>query len=310
MTDEPKSVEEAAALLRAGKLCAFPTETVYGLGADATDADAVLSIYETKGRPRFNPLIIHCADLAMAETLAEFSPLARRVASLWPGSLTLVLPARPSNGLADVATAGLDSAAIRIPDHPLALALIAAVGRPLAAPSANPSGRLSPTTAEQVRRGFAGRVPVLDGGPCRAGVESTIIRVEGERLVQLRAGAVSREEIERRLGVPVDLAEKDEAVAAPGMLASHYAPNALLRLNAEPRAGEAYLAFGSVAEFGGPMRNLSPNGDLHEAARNLFSMLHELDAAGAGMIAVARIPDEGLGEAINDRLQRAAAPRG
>lgn len=309
MTDEPKSVAEAAALLRAGQLCAFPTETVYGLGADATDADAVLSIYETKGRPRFNPLIIHCADLAMAETLAEFSPLARRVASLWPGSLTLVLPARPGNGLADVATAGLDSVAIRIPDHPLALQLIAAVGRPLAAPSANPSGRLSPTTAEQVRRGFAGRVPVLDGGPCQAGVESTIIRVEGERLVQLRAGAVAREEIERRLGVAVALAEKHAPVTAPGMLVSHYAPNALLRLNAEPREGEAYLAFGNAAAFAGPMRNLSPAGDLHEAARNLFSMLHELDAAGASMIAVAPIPDEGLGEAINDRLQRAAAPR-
>jgi L-threonylcarbamoyladenylate synthase len=309
MSYEPKSVADAAALLRSGKLCAFPTETVYGLGADATDADAVLSIYETKGRPRFNPLIIHCADLAMAETLAEFSPLARRAAALWPASLTLVLPAKPQNGLADVATAGLDTVAIRIPDHPLALDLIAAVGRPLAAPSANPSGRLSPTTAEQVRRGFAGKVPVLDGGPCRAGVESTIIRVEGERLVQLRAGAVARKEIERRLGVAVEVAEKDAAVAAPGMLASHYAPNAQMRLNATPRAGEAYLAFGTAPQFSGPMRNLSPSGDLHEAARNLFSMLHELDAAGAGVIAVAPIPETGLGEAINDRLQRAAAPR-
>jgi L-threonylcarbamoyladenylate synthase len=310
MPYEPKSVADAAALLRSGKLCAFPTETVYGLGADATDADAVLSIYETKGRPRFNPLIIHCADLAMAETLAEFSPLARRVAALWPGSLTLVLPARAGNGLADVATAGLDSVAIRIPDHALALELIAAVGRPLAAPSANPSGRLSPTTAEQVRRGFAGKVPVLDGGPCRAGVESTIIRVEGDRLVQLRAGAVAREEIERKLGVTIAVVEKDADVAAPGMLASHYAPNALMRLNTAPRAGEAYLAFGDVPEFGGPMRNLSATGDLHEAARNLFSMLHELDAAGAGLIAVAPIPETGLGEAINDRLARAAAPRG
>jgi L-threonylcarbamoyladenylate synthase len=309
MPYEPKSVADAAALLRSGKLCAFPTETVYGLGADATDADAVLSIYETKGRPRFNPLIIHCADLAMAETLAEFSPLARRLAALWPGSLTLVLPARAGNGLADVATAGLDSVAIRIPDHALALELIAAVGRPLAAPSANPSGRLSPTTAEQVRRGFAGKVPVLDGGPCRAGVESTIIRVEGERLVQLRAGAVAREEIERKLDVTIELAEKDADVAAPGMLASHYAPNALMRLNTAPRAGEAFLAFGDVPDFGGPMRNLSATGDLHEAARNLFSMLHELDAAGAGMIAVAPIPETGLGEAINDRLARAAAPR-
>ena len=306
---QPKSVAEAASLLRAGKLCAFPTETVYGLGADATDADAVLSIYETKGRPRFNPLIIHCADLAMAETLAEFSPLARRLAGLWPGGLTLVLPARKGNGLADVATAGLDSVALRIPDHKLALELIAAVGRPLAAPSANPSGRLSPTTAEQVRRGFGGRVPVLDGGPCRAGVESTIIRVEGELLVQLRAGALARSEIERALGMTVEVAEKDAAVAAPGMLASHYAPNAQMRLNAAPEKGEAFLAFGATPDFDGPMRNLSRSGDLHEAARNLFAMLHELDAVGAGMIAVAPIPHAGLGEAINDRLERAAAPR-
>ncbi|KQX34903.1 translation factor Sua5 [Devosia sp. Root436] len=307
---DPKTVAEAAALLRAGRLCAFPTETVYGLGADATDADAVLSIYETKGRPRFNPLIVHCAGLDMARTLAVFSPLALKVASLWPGSLTLVLPAKPGNGLADVVMAGLDSVAIRIPDHALALELIAAVGRPLAAPSANPSGRLSPTTAAQVRRGFGGIVPVLDGGPCRAGVESTIVRVEGDRLVQLRAGAVAREEIERKLGVTVAVAEKDAAVAAPGMLASHYAPNALLRLDAEPREGEAYLAFGEGPDFGGVTRNLSPAGDLHEAARNLFAMLHELDAAGVGVIAVAPIPETGLGEAINDRLARAAAPRG
>jgi L-threonylcarbamoyladenylate synthase len=310
MTADPKSVEEAADLLRAGRLCAFPTETVYGLGADATNADAVLSIYETKGRPRFNPLIIHCADLAMAETLAEFSPLARRLATLWPGPLTLVLPARPGNGLVDVATAGLDSVGIRIPDHPLALALLAAVGRPLAAPSANRSGKLSPTTAEQVRFGFAGAVPVLDGGPCQAGVESTIVRVEGDRLVQLRAGALARSEIERLLGVTIELAEQGEAITAPGMLASHYAPRALLRLDAEPRAGEAFLAFGPAPAFAGPMQNLSPRGDLHEAARNLFAMLHALDALGKAMIAVAPIPDTGLGEAINDRLQRAAAPRG
>jgi L-threonylcarbamoyladenylate synthase len=307
---DPKTVEDAAALLRAGQLCAFPTETVYGLGADATDADAVLSIYQTKGRPRFNPLIIHCADVAMAETLAVFSPLARKLATLWPGPLTLVLPARPNNGLADVAMAGLDSVAIRIPDHPLALALLAAVGRPLAAPSANPSGRLSPTTAEQVRRGFAGRVPVLDGGPCQAGVESTIVRVQGDDLVQLRAGAMARHDIEKALGVAVAVAEQHAAIAAPGMLVSHYAPKAMLRLNTTPRPGEAYLAFGAASDFSGSTSNLSLTGDLHEAARNLFAMLHQLDAMGADMIAVAPIPDEGLGEAINDRLQRAAAPRG
>lgn len=306
---DPKTVNDAAALLRAGLLCAFPTETVYGLGADATNADAVLSIYETKGRPRFNPLIIHCADLAMAETLAEFSPLAHQLATLWPGSLTLVLPARVGKSIADVARAGLATLAIRVPDHPLALALIAAVGRPLAAPSANPSGRLSPTTAEQVRRGFGGRVAVLDGGACQAGVESTIIRVEGDQLVQLRAGALARGTIEQALGVKVALAVPDGAVAAPGMLASHYAPNAQLRLATTPRAGEAFLAFGPVPHFAGPTRNLSPAGDLHEAARNLFAMLDDLDAAGTGMIAVAPIPQTGLGEAINDRLQRAAAPR-
>ncbi|WP_137151223.1 L-threonylcarbamoyladenylate synthase [Devosia sp. FKR38] len=307
---EPISVEAAAALLRAGHLCAFATETVYGLGADATNADAVLSIYETKGRPRFNPLIIHCADLAMAETLALFSPLARRVAALWPAPLTLVLPARPGNGLADVATAGLDSVAIRIPDHPLALALIRATGRPLAAPSANPSGKLSPTTAEQVIAGFGGRVPVLDGGPCNSGVESTILRVNEDGLVQLRAGAMAREDISARLGLPIDVVEEGAAIAAPGMLLSHYAPDAQIRLNTTPRPGEAYLAFGKAEAFDGPMANLSPGGDLREAARNLFAMLHQLDAAGCQTIAVAPVPEHGLGEAINDRLERAAAPRG
>ena len=302
-------IATAAALLREGRLCAFPTETVYGLGADATNADAVLSIYETKGRPRFNPLIIHVADLAMAKTLAEFSPLAERLAAFWPGPVTLVLPARPDNGLADIATAGLDSVALRVPDHPLALDLIRAASRPLAAPSANPSGRLSPTTAEQVRRGFDNRVPVLDGGPCTSGVESTIIRVEGDRLVQLRAGALARTSIEAAIGQPVEIAPKDAAIAAPGMLLSHYAPRAAVHLNTQPRPGEAFLAFGPTPAFAGPSRNLSPLADLHEAARNLFAMLHELDASGATTIAVAPIPFEGLGEAINDRLERAAAPR-
>ena len=308
-TPSPLALADAAALLRAGQLCAFPTETVYGLGADATNADAVLSIYETKGRPRFNPLIIHCADLAMAETYAVFSPLARRLAALWPAPLSIVVPARPGNGLADVATAGLDTVALRVPDHPLALDLIRAADRPLAAPSANPSGRLSPTTAEQVRRGFAGKVPVLDGGPCHAGVESTIIAVDGDRLIQLRAGAFAREDIERLLGVPVAIAAKGAAISAPGMLLSHYAPNASVRLDTTPQPGEAYLAFGAAPAFAGITRNLSPSGNLREAARNLFAMLHELDALGAPTIAVAPIPHTGLGEAINDRLQRAAAPR-
>lgn len=294
-----------AALLRAGQVVAFPTETVYGLGADATSSDAVLRIYETKGRPRFNPLIVHVADLAMAERLAEFSPLARKLATLWPGPLTLVLPRRPEAGLSDIATAGLDTVGIRIPRHDLAQELIRATGRPLAAPSANPSGRLSPTTAAQVLAGFAGRVPVLDGGPADAGVESTILAVTGDSVTQLRAGALPREEIEALLGQAIAIAREGGPVTAPGMLASHYAPNARLRIHVEhPEPGEAYLAFGDRP---GTL-NLSPSGDLHEAARNLFSMLHQLDAE-ASRIAVAPIPDSGLGEAINDRLKRAAAPR-
>jgi L-threonylcarbamoyladenylate synthase len=307
---DPQTVAEAAAILRAGKVCAFPTETVYGLGADATNSDAVLAIYETKGRPRFNPLIVHCADLAMAERIAEFSPLARRLARLWPGPLTLVLPVKPDAGVSDLVTAGLDTVGIRIPDHSLALELIAAVDRPLAGPSANPSGRLSPTTTEQVRKGFGGRVPVLDGGPCRAGVESTILTLDGERVMQLRAGALARETIAEAIGAPVEIAKADGKVASPGMLASHYAPQAQLRLNAEaPKSGEIFLAFGPMPESHAFAANLSPSGDLHEAARNLFSMLHALDATGAGRIAVAPIPHAGLGEAINDRLKRAAAPR-
>lgn len=307
----PLDIAEAATLLRSGRLVAFPTETVYGLGADATNADAVLSIYETKGRPRFNPLIVHCDDLGMAEQFAQFSPLARQLAdAFWPGPLSIVLPLKPGHGLADVATAGLDTIALRVPDHPIALELLRAAGRPLAAPSANPSGKLSPTTAEQVRRGFGGRVPVLDGGPCKAGVESTIVAVDGEHIVQLRAGALAREEIERVTGLTASQAQTGAKISAPGMLLSHYAPNAHMRLDARPAQGEAFLAFGSAEPFDGITRNLSENGDLHEAARNLFSMLHELDATGLAMIAVAPIPETGLGEAINDRLRRAAAPRG
>jgi L-threonylcarbamoyladenylate synthase len=312
MSNSPqdRAINDAAALLRAGHLVAFPTETVYGLGADATNADAVLSIYETKGRPRFNPLIVHVADFAMAERLAIFSPLAEQlVAKFWPGPLSIVLPLREGHGLADVATAGLDTVALRMPDHALATELLRVTNRPLAAPSANPSGKLSPTTAEQVRRGFAGKVPVLDGGPCKAGVESTIITLDGDRIIQLRAGALARESIEAAFGRQVEDVEKGAKISAPGMLLSHYAPNAHMRLDTTPRPGEAFLAFGPTPDFSGEMRNLSETGDLHEAARNLFSMLHDLDATGATMIAVAPIPQTGLGEAINDRLQRAAAPR-
>ena len=308
---DPKTVDEAAALLRAGEVCAFATETVYGLGADATNSGAVLKIYETKGRPRFNPLISHCADLAMAERYGQFSPLARRLAeAFWPGPLTLVLPLKAGSGLSDLVSAGLATAGLRVPAHALARNLIARLGRPVAAPSANPSGKLSPTSADLVRRGFAGAVPVLDGGPCTSGVESTILAIEGETVTQLRAGALPRDEIEAMLGRPVATAAHGAAIAAPGMLKSHYAPAAALRLDAAaPRAGEAYLAFGPALTHDGPLLNLSPTGDLREAARNLFSFIARLDASGAQAIAVAPIPPEGLGEAINDRLQRAAAPR-
>ncbi len=304
---EAAEIVDLAARLYAGELVAFPTETVYGLGADAGNSDAVLKIYEIKGRPRFNPLIVHCADMEMAERLAAFSPLARRLSAFWPGPLTLVLPKRPDARLSDIVTAGLDTVGIRIPDHPLALALIRAAGMPLAGPSANASGKLSPTTAEQVRRAFGGSVPVLEGGPCRAGLESTILAVEGDIVTQLRAGALPRAEIEAKLQRSIATAHQGTTIAAPGMLASHYAPNAKLRLNAiAPEPGEDYLGFGPAAAG---TANLSPSGDLHEAARNLFSMLHRLDET-ASRIAVAPIPDTGLGEAINDRLKRAAAPRG
>lgn len=302
---DASAVDLLAQRLRAGELVAFPTETVYGLGADATNSDAVLKIYETKGRPRFNPLIAHVSDLAMAERLVQFSPLARQLTRFWPGPLTLVLPRRADAALSDLVTAGLDTVGVRMPAHPLALTLIAAVGRPVAAPSANRSGRLSPTTAAQVIAGFDGAVPVLDGGPCRAGVESTIVAVVGDTVTQLRAGALARDEIAEAIGRPVAVAEEGAAITAPGMLLSHYAPNARLRIHVEhPEPGEAYLGFGSRD---GTL-NLSPAGDLHEAARNLFSMLHELDARFE-RIAVAPIPHHGLGEAINDRLKRAAAPR-
>ena len=306
MSPESPEIETLARILRAGGLVAFPTETVYGLGADATSSDAVLRIYETKGRPRFNPLIVHVADLEMARRYVEFSPLALQLAGFWPGPLTLVLPRRPEAGLSDIVTAGLDTVGIRVPAHPLAQALIRAADRPIAAPSANRSGKLSPTTAAQVIANFGDSVPVLDGGAATAGVESTILAVDGETVTQLRAGALPREEIESLLGRPVAVAEANAAISAPGMLASHYAPDAHLRLDASaPEPGEAYLGFGP-----GPATpyTLSATGDLREAARNLFSMLHNMDRTHR-RIAVAPIPTTGLGEAINDRLRRAAAPR-
>lgn len=306
----PKTATDAAALLRTGQICAFPTETVYGLGADATNSDAVLAIYEAKQRPRFNPLIAHCADLEMAEKFVVFSPLARKLAALWPGPLSLVLPLREGAPIADIVTAGLGTLAVRVPAHPLAQQIIQAVGRPLAAPSANPSGRLSATTAAQVIAGFEGRVPVLDGGNCEMGLESTIIAIDGDRVTQLRAGALPRTEIEQMLGQAIDVAEAGASISAPGMLASHYAPRAAMTLNAElPKSGGAYLGFGPGQDAETTTLNLSQSADLREAARNLFAYLHKLDASGVDHISVAPIPQKGLGEAINDRLHRAAAPR-
>lgn len=307
---QPVDFATAASLLKAGEVCAFPTETVYGLGADATSTDAVLKIFETKKRPRFNPLIVHCADMDMAKSLAEFSPTAQKLARLWPGPLTLVLPLLADAQINDLVTAGLQTIGIRIPVHPLARSLVAKVGKPLAAPSANPSGRISPTTAAQVMSLFEHRVPVLDGGPCETGLESTILAVDGDIVMQLRAGGLDRGSIETHLGSAVPVAQPGDAAIAPGMLKSHYAPVASLRLNADfPKENEAYLSFGPDRAGHEPQLNLSKTADLAQAARNLFAHLHKLDATGVATIAVAPIPDHGLGEAINDRLQRAAAPR-
>ena len=298
----PQGIEEAATLLRAGQQVAFPTETVYGLGGDARSADAVAGIYAAKGRPSFNPLIVHVAGLAAAEQIARFDTTARRLAqAFWPGPFTLVLPLAPDHGLASLVTAGLDTVAVRVPAHPVAQALLKAFGGPLAAPSANPSGAISPTTAAHVIAGLEGRIAaVVDGGPCQVGLESTI--VGGTPLALLRPGGVPVAEIEALTG---PLAPADPGITAPGQLASHYAPGARVRLNATyARDDEVLLGFG-------PMpcdMNLSEGADLSEAAARLFDALHALDATGRN-IAVARVPDHGLGAAINDRLRRAAAPR-
>jgi L-threonylcarbamoyladenylate synthase len=316
LSDSPRGLRAAAALLRAGELVAFPTETVYGLGADARNDRAVAAIFAAKGRPAFNPLIVHVADLAAAEALAEFDPGARALAAaFWPGPLTLVLPRRPDAGLAERATAGLPTVALRAPAHPLARRLLAAFAGPIAAPSANPSGRVSPTTRAHVVEGLGGRIAaVLDGGPCAVGLESTILGFEDGAPVLLRPGGLPAEAIEAALGRPLLRPGATAPVTAPGQLASHYAPQAALRLDATgPGPGEAWLGFGPVETLR-PGLNLSPSGDLAEAAANLFAHLRAVDAmaasAGLARIAVAPIPETGLGVAINDRLRRAAAPRG
>ena len=306
-------IEAAARCLAAGGLVAFPTETVYGLGADARQGEAVARLYAAKGRPSFNPLIAHVADLAAARRLGALGAAADKLAAaFWPGPLTLVLPKLDGYPVSALALAGLDSVAVRVPAHRTAQALLAAFGGPVVAPSANRCGHVSPSCAAHVLADLRGRIDlVLDGGPCPVGVESTIVACLTEPTL-LRPGGVPRAEIERVLGCKLALpAAAAETPLAPGMLASHYAPKARLRLEAEtPRAGEALLAFGpAVPTADGMTLNLSPRGDLIEAAANLFSHLRALDGSGAASIAVMKVPQEGLGEAINDRLERAAAPR-
>jgi L-threonylcarbamoyladenylate synthase len=313
-------VREAARCLSHGGLVAFPTETVYGLGADATNPAAIARLYEAKGRPLFNPLISHLADVEAARRVGRFDAAAFALAgAFWPGPLTLVLPKREDCAVAELATAGLKTIALRVPAHPVAHAILSAFGKPVVAPSANVSGHVSPTTAAHVKSDLGGRIDlIIDGGPVEVGVESTIVGCF-ETPILLRPGGVPRETIERVLGRPLDSAPVEaESEAgqplAPGMLTSHYAPRTRVRLNAQSVAsGEALLAFGNAEVPGqdkaAAVMNLSERGDLAEAASRLFGYLRSLDAAGARAIAVMPIPHHGLGEAINDRLRRAAAGR-
>ncbi|ABA05949.1 translation factor SUA5 [Nitrobacter winogradskyi Nb-255] len=309
----------AARILHNGGLVAFPTETVYGLGADAANAEAVARLYRAKGRPAFNPLIAHVSDLAAAQRIARFDAAALALTeAFWPGPLTLVLPKVARCPVADLATASLDTIALRVPAHPVARAILRGFGGAVVAPSANLSGHVSPTTAAHVRHDLEGRIDlIVDGGPVEVGIESTIVGCF-DRPTLLRPGGISRADIERVLGGPLVSpapAAADGRPRASGMLASHYAPRARMRLNAANLApGEALLAFGPVDPPGidtaVAVMNLSERGDLKEAAAHLFGCLRALDASGARTIAVTPIPEDGLGEAINDRLRRAAAPKG
>ena len=299
----PAHIAEAAHILRAGGLVALPTETVCGIAADATQGEAVARIYESKGRPSFNPLIVHIADQSWAEDLAQTDETFRVLArAFWPGPLTLILKRKPTAAISKLVSAGLESVAVRMPDHPVARDVLHAVGRPLAAPSANPSGMLSPTRAEHVK-GLAHVDLILDGGPCRAGLESTVVDLTLKQPAVLRPGPVTRDMLEKVIG-PLGEGEKN-ILKSPGQMASHYAPRLPLRMNViQPEKAEAWLGFGTCS---GAALNLSPTGDLVEAAANLFDFLHRLDDAGRfSGIAVAPVPEEGLGAAINDRLRRAA----
>lgn len=307
----PDGLARAADLLRAGGLVAFPTETVYGLGGDARIDRAVAAIFAAKGRPSFNPLIVHMPDLAAARTVAVFDDRAEAVAAqFWPGPLTLVLPLRAEAGISPLVTAGLPTVAVRVPAHPVAQGLLRVFGGPLAAPSANPSGKVSPTRAAHVLAGLSGRIAaVVDGGSCAVGVESTILGLDGPPAL-LRPGGVTVEALEQALGTPLAIGGSETRPNAPGQLASHYAPGAAVRLAVtQPAAGEVWVGFGPCP---GAALSLSESGDLVEAAARLFHILREADevAGEGGRIAFAPVPETGLGRAINDRLRRAAAPRG
>jgi len=306
-TTDAFGLEQAASILTQGGLVAFPTETVYGLGVDARNTDAVARLYAAKGRPSFNPLIAHVASIEIAEKLVVFDDIARNLAqAFWPGALTLVLPLKSNAGISPLVTAGLETLAVRVPDHPVAAGLLGAFGGPIAAPSANPSGQVSPTSMIHVTDHMTGVIDgVVDGGACNVGVESTIVATQPTPTL-LRAGGVSAEAIAQAIGGDLARIGESAAPSSPGQLASHYAPNGTVRLNAETiDDGETLLGFGDVQAA----VNLSKSGDLVEAASRLFDALHQLNAMSAERIAVSPIPEYGLGAAINDRLRRAAAPR-
>lgn len=311
LSPDETGLSRAARLLSQGQLVSFPTETVYGLGGHARDSHAVAAIYAAKGRPAFNPLIVHVPDLAAAERIAVFSDAARDLARrFWPGPLTLVLPLRPGAGISDLVTAGLDTVAIRVPAHPVAQGLLRAFGGPVAAPSANPSGKISPTRACHVVEGLGGRIAgIVDGGPCSVGVESTILSLDPPMV--LRPGGLASEDLEAALGQKLPTGGDAAKPNAPGQLLSHYAPGAPVRLMVRaPDPDEVWIGFGPCP---GAALNLSASGDTTEAAVHLFSALRAADRIaterGARGIAVAPVPETGLGRAINDRLRRAAAPR-
>lgn len=307
LSANPQGFDRAAEIWRAGGLVALPTETVYGLGADACNDMAVARIFEAKGRPRFNPLIVHVADVDQAKELVEWNDVADRLASaFWPGPLTLVLPLKSGSGLSALVTADLPTLAVRMPANPVARDILNAFGGPIAAPSANPSGKISPTSVKHVVAGLSGRIEaVVDGGTCDVGLESTIIGLFDAPTL-LRPGGLPREAVEAALGEKLEVHSAADPLVAPGQMTSHYAPGAAVRLNADTiNEGEVLLGFGPVE----CTLNLSPSGDLREAAANLFHQLHALDDMNTKGIAVSPIPNIGLGVAINDRLKRAAAPR-